>query len=73
MRLGASRFQFVSPVFDTAPNFCCERKAICLKDYGNVIYMNGCEQLHSILIQVRWHSIARKMHLWRKCSCTKQN
>jgi hypothetical protein len=30
------------------------------RDYSNVIYMNGGEHLHSILIHIRRHSIARK-------------
>jgi hypothetical protein len=29
------------------------------RDYSNVIYMNGGEHLHSILIHIRQHSIAR--------------
>ena len=30
------------------------------KDYSNVIYMNGAEQLHSILIHIGRHSLASK-------------
>src|SRR5262249_6983989 len=33
---------------------------ICSEDYSNVIYMNGCEQLHSILIHMSRHSIAHQ-------------
>jgi len=42
------------------------KAGICSKDYSNVIYMNGGEQLHSNLIQIRRRSIA--VHQWRKCS-----
>jgi hypothetical protein len=30
------------------------------RDYSNVIYMNGAEQLHSILIHIRRHTLASK-------------
>jgi hypothetical protein len=38
------------------------RCALCLsrKDYSNVIFMNGGEQLHSILIHLRRHSVEHK-------------
>jgi hypothetical protein len=31
-----------------------------VEDYGNVIYVNGGEQLHSILIHMKRHSITRE-------------
>jgi len=37
---------------------CTRKKASTrVEDYGNVIYMNGGEQLHSILIHMKRHSI----------------
>jgi hypothetical protein len=36
------------------------RCALCLSRRGNVIFMNGGEQLHSILIHIRRHSVEHK-------------
>jgi hypothetical protein len=34
--------------------------AFRVEDYSNVIFMNGGEQLHSILIHIRRHSVEHK-------------
>jgi thiamine phosphate synthase YjbQ (UPF0047 family) len=56
----------------TRPRESIERAVSCLskqvpkkgdyphRDYSNVIYMNGGEHLHSILIHLRRHNIACK-------------
>jgi len=50
--------------------FCSAKRkpGICSEDYSNVIYMNGYKQLQSILIHIRPHRIAHRVHLWRKSS-----
>jgi hypothetical protein len=42
-----------------------QKNAMCafafrVEDYSNVIFMNGGEQLHSILIHIRRHSVEHK-------------
>ena len=43
---------------------------VCLenRDYSKVIYMNGGEQLRSILVHVRRHSIAHQSASVEECS-----